>query len=146
MLVPSSIVTASLTLAVGMALMPDSYLSCIRSLSSQLVEGCYLLHGAVFGAVRAAGAPPALLRCNAAFGRCQATRVSVWIAGANVPTALVQLEQQMRGMSLGPRADEEQSLDSLQDGFVKMNIKRRRCLSILEMRLVKATKWEETEA
>lgn len=87
-----------------------------------VVASCYLLHGAVFGAVRAAGAPPALLRCNTAFGRCQATCATVWIARANVPTALKQLEQQMGEMSLTSTTGEEEALDLLRDGLVKLNI------------------------
>ena len=43
-----------------------------------VVAACYVANGAVFGAVRAAGAPPALLRCNTAFGTCQATCSTIY--------------------------------------------------------------------
>ena len=90
-----------------------------------VVAACYVANGAIFGAVRAVGAPPALLRCNTAFGTCQATCSTIWRARANNPTALDQLTQHMGGMSLGPRTDEERALDGLMDGFKKMNIKAR---------------------
>ena len=88
-----------------------------------IVAACYVTNGAIFGAVRAAGASPALLRCNKAFGTCQATCHTVWRAHANGPTVLDQLMEQMEGMSLGPPTDEQRALDGLIDGFAKMNIK-----------------------
>jgi hypothetical protein len=84
-----------------------------------IVAACYVANGAVFGAVRADGAPPALLRCNAAFGTRQATCSTIWGARANSPDVLGQLAQQMGGMSLGPPTDEETALD----GLAKMNIR-----------------------
>lgn len=101
---------------------PAAYGACQASCAA-IVAACYVANGAMFGAVRAAGAPPTLLRCNAAFGTCQATCSTVWRARANDPTALDQLSQQMGGMSLGPPTDEERALDGLIEGLAKMNIK-----------------------
>lgn len=89
-----------------------------------IVAARYVANGAIFGAVRAIRASPALLKCNTAFGTCQATCASVWVAHANGPTTLEQLEQQMGGMSLGSTANEDGGLDALMDGFAKMNIQR----------------------
>lgn len=88
-----------------------------------VVAACYVTNGAIFGAVRAARAPPVLLRCNEAFGICQATCHTVWRARTDGPTVLDQLAQQMGDMFLGPPTDEERALDGLMDGFAKMNIK-----------------------
>ena len=101
---------------------PAAYGICQAS-CAVVVAACYVANGAIFGAVRAAGAPPALLRCNTAFGTCQATCSAVWRARANGPTVLDQLSQQMGGMSLGLPTEEERALDGLVDGFAKMNIK-----------------------
>lgn len=101
---------------------PAAYGACQASCAT-VVGGCYLLHGAVFGALRATFASPALLRCNAAFGRCQASCATIWIARTDGLTALEQLEQQMGGMSLGSAIREEEVLDSLRDGLAKMNIR-----------------------
>jgi hypothetical protein len=101
---------------------PAAYGVCQAS-CAVVVAACYVANGAIFGAVRAAGAPPALLRCNTAFGACQATCSTVWKARANAPNALDQLSQQMGGMSLGPPSDDGGALDGLMDGFAKMNIK-----------------------
>jgi hypothetical protein len=101
---------------------PAAYGACQAS-CAVVVSACYAANGATFGAVRAAGAPPALLSCNAAFGMCQATCSTVWRAHANGPTALDQLSQRIGGMSLGPPTDEEIALDGLMDGLAKMNIK-----------------------
>lgn len=87
------------------------------------VAACYIANGAKFGTVRAVGAPPALVRCNTAFGTCQATCSTIWRARANGPTMLDQLAQQMRGMSLDPPTDGEGPLDGLMGEFAKMNIK-----------------------
>lgn len=101
---------------------PAAYGVCQAS-CAVVVAACYVANGAIFGAVRAAGAPPALLRCNTAFGACQATCSTVWRARANDPNALDQLSQQMGGMSLGLPIDEEGALDGIMDGFAKMHLK-----------------------
>jgi hypothetical protein len=100
---------------------PGAYGVCQASCAF-FVAGCYCFHGAVFGTVRAAGAPPALLRCNAAFAECQAACASACIPRTTGLGALQQLEQQMQGMSLGPKTGEEEALDALRDGFAKMNL------------------------
>jgi hypothetical protein len=100
---------------------PGAYGACQTSCAI-LVAGCYCFHGAVFGAVRAAGASPAILRCNVAFAKCQATCASIWIPRAIDLTAVEQLEQQMGGLSLGPKTSEEEAVDALRDGFAKMNL------------------------
>ena len=101
---------------------PAAYGMCQAS-CAVVVAACYIANGARFGTVRAVGAPPALLRCNTAFGTCQATCSSVWRAHANGPTMLDQLAQQMGDMSLAPPKGEEGALDGIVDGFAKMNIK-----------------------
>ncbi|GAB7333604.1 hypothetical protein MBLNU13_g05172t1 [Cladosporium sp. NU13] len=97
---------------------PAAYAVCQAS-CAVVVAACYIANGARFGTVRAVRAPPGLLRCNTAFGACQATCSTIWGAHANGPTMLDQLTQQMGGMSLGPPTDEE----GLKEGFAKMNIK-----------------------
>jgi hypothetical protein len=101
---------------------PAAYGVCQAGCAA-VVAACYIANGARFGTVRAVGASPGLLRCNTAFGTCQATCSTVWRAYANGATVLDQLAQQMGGMSLGPPTDEERALDGLMDGFAKMNIK-----------------------
>jgi hypothetical protein len=100
---------------------PGAYGACQASCAI-FVAGCYCFHGAVFGAVRAAGAPPAVLRCNAAFAKCQATCASIWIPRATGLTALEQLEQQRGGLSLGTTAGEDEAVSELGDVFAKMNL------------------------
>ncbi len=41
---------------------------------------CYAAAGAVFGTVAAPAAPPALVACNAAFGKCMTACASVYAA------------------------------------------------------------------
>jgi hypothetical protein len=101
---------------------PAAYGLC-QARRAAIVAACYVANGAMFGAVRGAEAPPALLRCNAAFGTCQATCSAVWKARANGSIVLDQLAQQMKGVSLGPPTEEARALDGIMDGFAKMNIK-----------------------
>jgi len=101
---------------------PAAYGLC-QAHCAAVITACYIKNGAIFGAVRAAGAPPALLRCNTAFGTCQATCASVWIVRATSSTAMDLLGQQMEDMSLGPTANEDEALGGLMEGFEKMNIK-----------------------
>lgn len=101
---------------------PAAYGVCQAS-CAVVVAACYVANGTRFGTVRAVGAPPALLRCKAEFGTCQATCSSIWRARVDGPTMLDQLAQQMGGMSLGPPADQEGAFDGLMDGFAKINIK-----------------------
>lgn len=101
---------------------PAAYGVCQAS-CAVVVAACHVANGAMFGAVRTAGAPPALFRCNTTFGTCQATFPTVWRARANSPTASDQLMQQMGGMALGSPTNEERALDGLMDGMAKTNIK-----------------------
>ena len=101
---------------------PAAYGVCQAS-CAVVVAACYIANGAIFGAVRAAEAPPALLGCNTAFGTCQATCSAVWRARAYGPTVLDQLSQQMGGMSLDRPTGDVGALDGIMDGFAKMNIK-----------------------
>jgi hypothetical protein len=100
---------------------PGAYGACQASCAI-FVAGCYCFHGAVFGTVRAAGAPPALLRCNAAFAKCQAMCASAWIPRTTGFGALQQLEQQMGGLSLGTTAGEDETVSELRDVFAKMDL------------------------
>jgi hypothetical protein len=100
---------------------PGAYGACQASCAI-FVAGCYCFHGAVFGTVRAAGAPPALLRCNAAFAKCQAMCASAWIPRTTGFGALQQLEQQMGGLSLGTTAGEDETVSELGDVFAKMDL------------------------
>lgn len=92
---------------------------------SVVAAACYFANGAIFGTVHSARASPALSRCNTAYGTCQATCASTWIARVNGLTGMEQLEQQMGGMNLGPMtsAEGEGGLNVLLDQFTKMNIK-----------------------
>lgn len=53
---------------------------------SNIVVACYAAAGFVFGAVAAVGAPPAIIACNAAFGKCSAACAATLLVPAPCET------------------------------------------------------------
>lgn len=58
---------------------PIAYGVCLGGCST-LAVACYAAAGAVFGTVLPAGAPPAVLSCNTAFGSCSAACAAAFLA------------------------------------------------------------------
>ncbi|TDZ41237.1 hypothetical protein CTRI78_v009826 [Colletotrichum trifolii] len=68
---PSGFITLFTLVALPVAVAgPAAYGVCQAGCAS-IVVACYAAAGAVFGAIAGAAAPPAVVACNVAFGKCQ---------------------------------------------------------------------------